>query len=267
MKTNETKTNEPKKEQTSPQPTDSLYLLIKNLLSEVKGLKDERHKLTEKLVEATNFDHSNDLDKLFEALAKAQNTMSVAQQDSTNPYFKSKYADLYSIIEASREALSSNGLCVSQVITQNDLGQTILHSILGHKSGQFISSKMTINPPKADIQSFGSCVTYLRRYTYASLCGVVASNEDDDGEKVMVETRAIKAKKADFEKPDMSTRSFETLTKEQLEEIEYELEGFEDIGENLLERWGLNSLADIPKAKFLPIIKRVREIKQAREGK
>jgi hypothetical protein len=41
---------------------------------------------------------------------------------------------------------------------------------------------MTVNPPKQDIQSLGSYLTYLRRYTYSAIVGVVASEEDDDGE-------------------------------------------------------------------------------------
>jgi hypothetical protein len=55
------------------------------------------------------------LKELASALAKAQAMMKPALKDSTNPHFKSKYADLTSIWEACRDALTKNGLSVAQV--------------------------------------------------------------------------------------------------------------------------------------------------------
>lgn len=128
---------------------------------------------------------SKDLDKLFTALAKAQLEMLPAKTSSSNPFFKSKYADLASVVRSSRKALSMNGLAVVQrVVRQGSAGMTLL-TRLGHSSGQWIESSMTVNPPKQDIQSLGSYLTYLRRYTYAAIVGVVASDEDDDGESAM----------------------------------------------------------------------------------
>ena len=125
---------------------------------------------------------SQSLDKLYAALSKAQLEMLPAKTGSTNPFFKSKYADLASIVKASRKALGVNGLAVIQRIIRSGSAGMTLMTRLCHASGQWIESSMTVNPPKQDIQSLGSYLTYLRRYTYSAIVGVVASEEDDDGE-------------------------------------------------------------------------------------
>ena len=129
-----------------------------------------------------DFFESQSLDKLYAALAKAQLEMLPAKTGSSNPYFKSKYADLASIVKASRKALATNGLAVIQRIVRNGSAGMTLLTRLCHASGQWIESSMTVNPPKQDIQSLGSYLTYLRRYTYSSIVGVVSSEEDDDAE-------------------------------------------------------------------------------------
>ena len=129
-----------------------------------------------------NEDSSSSLYKLYAALAKAQLEMLPAKTSSSNPFFKSKYADLASIVKASRKPLGINGLSIIQrVVRSGSAGMTLL-TRLCHASGQWIESSMTVNPPKQDIQSLGSYLTYLRRYTYSSIVGVVSSEEDDDAE-------------------------------------------------------------------------------------
>lgn len=127
---------------------------------------------------------SLELGELFKALAKAQAAMEEAKKDSNNPFFKSNYADLASVIKASRKALAANDLSVIQRIKVVE-DQKFLFTRLGHASGQWIESYTPINPSKEDIQSFGSYITYLRRYSYAAMVGVASSDEDDDGEKAM----------------------------------------------------------------------------------
>lgn len=126
------------------------------------------------------------LDKLYTALAKAQAEIQPAKKNGKgNPTFRSKYADLAAIVQTSRKALGENGLSVIQrIIRQGSAGMTLL-TRLCHASGQWIESSMTVNPPKQDIQSLGSYLTYLRRYNYSSIVGVVAVDEDDDGEMAM----------------------------------------------------------------------------------
>jgi len=128
---------------------------------------------------------SENLNELFAALAKTQGEMEEAEFNSSNPFFKSRFSDLASVVKASRPYLTKNGLCVIHRILPDDHGQSCLRARLGHSSGQWIDSQVPINPPKQDIQSIGSYISYLRRYTYAALVGVVSSDEDDDGERAM----------------------------------------------------------------------------------
>lgn len=141
--------------------------------------------------------YTHDLGELFAALAKAQAVMTDAKTDSKNPFFKSKYADLSSVVKASRKPLTENGLAVTQFIREKE-GTPFLFTRLGHISGQWIDSFIRIQPPKEDIQTLGSYLTYLRRYSYAAIVGVVASDEDDDGEKTM--ERKTVDRIVDFEK-------------------------------------------------------------------
>lgn len=124
---------------------------------------------------------STELSDLFKAMALAQSEINVAVRSSSNPFFKSSYANLQSIIEASRPSLCKNGLSViQQMVTDN--GQDYLVTMLCHSSGQWVSSQMRITPTKQDVQSLGSYITYLRRYCYSAIVGVY-DGEDDDGEQ------------------------------------------------------------------------------------
>lgn len=122
------------------------------------------------------------LGELFKALALAQNEMEAASTDATNPFFKSKYAKLEHVVKASRPFLSKNGLSVSQRPFVLENGQRVLLTRLCHSSGEWMEGCMSINPPKEDIQAMGSYITYLRRYNYSCITGVVTEDEaDDDG--------------------------------------------------------------------------------------
>ena len=122
---------------------------------------------------------SESIAKLAEALSKAQAEMKGASADSTNPHFKSKYADLSSIWDACRKALTDNGLSVSQFPCDSIEGRAGLETILMHSSGEWISQSASTKIQKDDPQGVGSALTYLRRYALAAVVGV--TQDDDDG--------------------------------------------------------------------------------------
>ncbi len=204
---------------------------------------------------ATKQTESPELDKLFEALAKSQLEMEVAKTDSVNPYFKSRYADLASVVKASRPFLAKNGICVIQRTVTDEEGRIFLHSRLCHSSGQWLDSNMQVKPPKNDIQTMGSYLTYLRRYMYAALTGVVASDEDDDGEVAMKDPRA----------GNMTSTENSKITKAQLQVISGELSSHPEILESLLKGFSIQKLADLPASRYTKCIERIRDIKRAKE--
>jgi len=126
-------------------------------------------------------DHSPMLDKLFAALAKAQGEIKAAMKDRTNPFFGSDYSSLDAIWAACRGPLSKNGLSVPQPLSSSDNGEITILTFLGHESGQYMISRITLKPAKIDAQELGKAITYARRYALAAMVGV-APGHDDDGE-------------------------------------------------------------------------------------
>ncbi len=215
----------------------------------------------------THASQSMELQELFSALAKAQAEMKVAGNSSENPFFKSRYADLADIVRASRPALTKYGLSVTHLILPNEEGANILHCILCHSSGQFMRTQMRILPIKNDIQSLGSCITYLKRYSYAAITGVVTSDEDDDGERVMADVREETKKGVSLNtKYNPKDQTYETISREQYEELEYELAEYPDITEQVLDGLKIHELVDMPRSKFLASINRIRNIKANRNN-
>ncbi len=205
---------------------------------------------------------SRTISELAAALAKAQSEFTIAGKNKSNPFFKSKYADFESVVAASRPALTKNGLSVVQTILPDTEGMSLLHSILLHSSGEYIESRMRINPIKTDIQAISSYTTYIKRMAYSSLVGVVTGDEsDDDGEAAVASER--------YEKPAQKFNQVNTtpITPEQLEQLEYELEGYPEIAEQVLEGFKISTLAKMPKEAFIKSMGKIRILKQEQPAK
>lgn len=120
---------------------------------------------------------SESVDKLQEALSKAQGEIKGAKKDSTNPHFKAKYADLESTWEACRAPLSKYGLSVSQWVF-GEHGKIGVTTQLGF-ADQWMRSSVEMDMSQAsNPQIAGSIITYLRRYSLQAAVGIAP--EDDD---------------------------------------------------------------------------------------
>jgi ERF superfamily len=122
---------------------------------------------------------SDQINELAAALAKAQGEMKTAIRDSVNPFFKSKYADLASVVEAIRGPFAEHGLSYVQLPIPTEGDWVQVETVLMHASGQWISSIVDVPVAKGDAQGYGSALTYARRYGLSAVCGVAP--EDDDG--------------------------------------------------------------------------------------
>ena len=149
-------------------------------------------------------EHSAELKDLATALAKAQGIVRGATRDSLNPHFRSKYADLASVWEACRDALTQNGLSVVQLPGYTE-GVATLDTMLLHSSGQWIRGTAGAPLPKADAQGVGSALTYLRRYALAAVAGVAP--EDDDAEGAVGRAVTKRAEQPLSEKPAVLAQS------------------------------------------------------------
>ena len=126
---------------------------------------------------------SETIEKLAEALCAAQGEMGGAVKGSANPFFKSSYADLTSVIKAIKEPCQNNGLSYVQLPHRSDSSIGVVTRLM-HVSGQWLENDFTLPMVKSDPQAAGSAITYARRYALQALFGIPAV--DDDGESAMI---------------------------------------------------------------------------------
>lgn len=126
---------------------------------------------------------SDALDKISPALVAALSAMEGAAKSSNNPHFRSKYANLEAVVDASRDVLASNGLAVMQGAGHVLDGKLHLTTRILHQSGQWVESEFAMPLAKQDPQATLAALTYARRGSLMAILGMPAV--DDDGETAM----------------------------------------------------------------------------------
>lgn len=117
--------------------------------------------------------------EIASALVKAQKQFGPALKSSSNPHFKSRYADLAACVEAVIDGLNSNGIALLQP-THECTDGVLVETLFVHESGEVMSAgKLHVPAVKQDPQGYGSALTYARRYSLMAACGIAP--EDDDG--------------------------------------------------------------------------------------
>ena len=125
---------------------------------------------------------SDQIRELAQALLKVQRQLQPALKDANNPFTRSKYATLNSVMDSCRDALLSNGIWLCQYPVPAESGYLGLVTKLTHaESGQWQSSLAVVPLPKPDPQGVGISMTYMRRYALSAMLGIV-TEEDTDGE-------------------------------------------------------------------------------------
>jgi ERF superfamily len=118
--------------------------------------------------------------KIAAAFVKAQKAFGPALKSSTNPHFKSRYADLAACIEAVVDALNANGIGLIQRCYDCGASGVMIETVFVHESGEVMECGILQVPAsKQDPQGYGSALTYARRYSLMAACGIAP--EDDDG--------------------------------------------------------------------------------------
>lgn len=126
---------------------------------------------------------SESIKNIAEAMNNVQTKIVGATKDSTNSFFKSKYANLESVMEAIRKPFSEFGLSYVQSSRVTDSGGLILETMLMHTSGEWISGEYPVRAIKDDPQALGAATSYARRFALSAMCGV--AQVDDDAESIM----------------------------------------------------------------------------------
>jgi len=108
-----------------------------------------------------------------EKLFKLQQEIGTISKDAKNPFYKSKYFDINSLIKQLQPLLKKNRLLLLQPI-EEDMVMSKLICVDG--SGGVVSGLKL--PEINDPQKLGSAITYYRRYTLASLLGLQSVDDD-----------------------------------------------------------------------------------------
>ena len=116
---------------------------------------------------------------IAQALVKAQREFGPALKTSTNPHFRSRYADLQTVVEAVIGALNNHGIYLMQMTHETPDG-AMAETTFVHESGEMLSGgKLFFPASKHDAQGYASALSYVRRYSLMAACGIAP--EDDDG--------------------------------------------------------------------------------------
>ena len=119
---------------------------------------------------------SESIKELCTALVKFHSEVGKVKKAATNPFFKSKYANLSSILDIIEAPLCEAGLS----FVQFPIGENELQTVLMHTSGEWMQGSYKMKPTKNDPQGLGSAITYQRRYALGAILGLNI-DEDDDG--------------------------------------------------------------------------------------
>jgi hypothetical protein len=124
-------------------------------------------------------DWDTEMKTIATSLAAAQINMGKALKQSNNPHFRSKYADLGSVMDACLPALNEHGIAVIQPTGEDEQGRFVETILIHGESGEQLSCRVPLIVSKNDMQGYGSAVTYARRYGLMAMAGIAP--EDDDG--------------------------------------------------------------------------------------
>jgi hypothetical protein len=113
------------------------------------------------------------------ALVDAIGELSNVAKTAANPYFKSKYAPLDAIIDATRPILVKHGLAISQTPLFLE-GAAGVETTIIHRAGHSTTTTLLLPLKDQSPQGVGGAITYARRYALAAVLGI-ASEDDDDG--------------------------------------------------------------------------------------
>lgn len=151
------------------------------------------------------------------AFVQAQKEFGPALKTSTNPHFKSRYADLAACIEAVVDALNNNGIALMQKIHPSDTGVSV-ETIFVHESGESMANGILHVPAtKQDAMGYGSALTYARRYSLLAATGLAPVDDDGVSASNRPELKAIKSTVNESEMADYMAAMDECVTIEALQ--------------------------------------------------
>lgn len=205
---------------------------------------------------------SEQLNELFSALSKAQESIKNAQKEGYNPMFRSNYTTVTSVLDAVRPAYIM-GISIMQMPEADKLITRV-----GHSSGQWleIETPLFIGEPKgmSKMQAYGNAVTYARRYALVSLFGI--GQEDNDGNDGNDNGKNTTTKKENLNKPLNPSPNKTNINEKPVDRRQGFLDSMKKLSAidnvsytNLLGAAGYESAEDIPDDSFAKVYKQMKE--------
>lgn len=116
-----------------------------------------------------------------EKIIAIQSAICGLKKDAKNPFHKSKYMNLSTIVNALKPILYENDCYSSHELGLGENDKPFLESKICYKDGTKILSCKSPLPVKDsnDPQKLGSAITYMRRYNLTALLEI--EEDDDDG--------------------------------------------------------------------------------------
>ena len=212
---------------------------------------------------------SENIDLVMTALAKAQGSYKrlIPNEDAIG----GTYANLTAILEAVRQPLSENGLAFYQYIDLQDEGNgaSLLRTVLGHSSGQYVTSLARLIPGKNFRDTFNT-LEGLRRVHALLILGIAPSEhdpliQDDNGVEEAEAALIEEIKKPQKDKEIEKKYSSDVINKDQYTDLMYELDGCQDLTEGIQKFYNIPTIADLPRDQYHIALAKIRKIKKTQE--
>lgn len=205
--------------------------------------------------------HSQNINEIAAALAKAQGDMKNPHAEAVNAFQKYSYAKAGDFLNTIRDPLTKNGISFTTDVEIIAGGEKVMALMLCHASGQWMKYTMPLRtdlePGKgmSSDQVWGSHLTY-RKKSLLSLVFGIHGDEDDDGAS---QTQAPEKTAAPLTQPKKFIASnYEKMSSDQVKQIMYEIGEHTDIGRKLLDTYSINELGELPKEHYITIINKIK---------
>lgn len=178
--------------------------------------------------------------EFLEALMKAQSEIGSLSKIKDNPFHKSKYVPLSSILSEVKPVLNSNKFLLTQII-EVEGDKEVLRTNITHVNGECLTSCAPLNvSDKSNPQKYGSTITYMRRYSLTSLLGL---EEDDDDGQTAIQVKVPKI--------------VEKISPQQVQQLQELIDSANKSAIDICKALGISALSELPKSKFDNVVNKL----------
>ncbi len=201
---------------------------------------------------------SESIVEISKAMAKFQAEVKQPFKDANNPFFKSKYVPLESVVESITSIAPNHGISFVQWASNDDTGRVGVSTMIMHTSGEYIEfDPVYMNADKNTAQGAGALISYLKRYSLSAVFGIT-SDQDDDGNHASGNTN----------KPKQQPKARPEQIKDLQDKIKQAVEiGGDDATEQKVMQWlKISEYDTVTEAQINPMIKQLNVLISSKRG-